>query len=267
MSYVKTFTGWTPIPRFDGTKWTAARLEESASLSGPWTPVETFALADYADPAAPPAFSFTSDLVTIVDGWFHFVWLDSLNGSSVSDPERAGGAGGVPPSVSEIRSMSEFVRLSYPASPFDAQREQDVSNARATAIEVIQSLTGRALDGTLPAALVETARRAVVLKTEQLLAAFTRKSRRSAFGQRALRSFTAGPYSETYFTPDDAAKAARLDPDPVMHELLWALATDEMRDYWTGLWTGNFRPATGVVEVAWGARGFDGYGRGPFGRY
>lgn len=253
MANVVTFTEFRPIPRFDAVKWTQARVEEALAEDGPWVEVEVFAVPDYPDPASPPAFSFTTDEATIEDGWFRLVWLDPLSNFSASEAIRSTGELTLPLSVGELRARSEFVRVKFPAAPYDAQKEQDVARALLTSTRLVESLVCRKLDGTMPEELVPLAIQATVYKTEQVLHSGGSRRRISALGRRALKSMTAGPYSETYFGPDDAAKTKRLDLDPELHDLLWALATEECRDRWLELWGEYFRPAAQTTEILWDA--------------
>lgn len=257
MANVVTFTDFRPIPRFDAVKWTEARIEEAAALAGPWTEVEVFAVPDYPDPEDPPLFSFTTDEATVTDGWYRLVWLDPLLNTSVSEAISSSGESTLPLSVGELRGRSELIRTRYPATPYDAQKETDLANAIQSATALVESLTCRKFDATMPEELVPLAIQATVWKTEQVLLGSSMKSRRSTIGRRALKSMTAGPYSETYFGPDEAAKTKRLDLDPEMHDLLWALATEECRERWLELWGEYFRPAARTTEIGWNAtRGY-----------
>lgn len=107
---------------------------------------------------------------------------------------------------------------------------------------VISQLTGRSIgiDGTpgdeVPDYLKPVAYRVFALRAERIAFGGTAKSRQSLLGSLRLRSFSAGPYSETYFGPGEAASAKVLDPDPEVHSLLWALATTAMKNYWLQLW-------------------------------
>jgi hypothetical protein len=67
-----------------------------------------------------------------------------------------------------------------------------------------------------------------------------------------LQSFSAGAYSETRRSPEDAQKARLLVAWPWLSELLWSLMTPDAYDYWWQIITGNAVPAFDVQEVAWG---------------
>lgn len=71
-----------------------------------------------------------------------------------------------------------------------------------------------------------------------------------------LKSFSAGSYSETRFSPQELAGGSAQAPPypPALWALLWALMTEEKRDEWLERLTGQRRPAGGFVEVDWGDR-------------
>jgi hypothetical protein len=87
MTFIVTLTDYTPAARYDGEPWTQARLEEAASRAGTYTPLETFTLDPVdADPEAPAARSFTSDLATLEAGWYRIVWLDEDGHNQATEP-------------------------------------------------------------------------------------------------------------------------------------------------------------------------------------
>lgn len=161
------------------------------------------------------------------------------------------------PTVDDVRARSELLTVRYP-DPAGDDALQLILDDDAP---VVSQLTGRSIGpaGTpgeeVPAYLVPVAKRAMTLRAERIGIGGTAKSRKGVIGSLRLRSFTAGPYSESYFGPGEAQAAKALDPDPAAHELLWALATPEMRDYWTALWTGQQVPAAAVQQFDWTQRG------------
>lgn len=68
-----------PAPRYDGDPWTDAQFQEGTASTGPWTTLETIALAPVdSDPTNPAYRNFTTDLATIADGlWYRIVFLDA----------------------------------------------------------------------------------------------------------------------------------------------------------------------------------------------
>lgn len=71
--------------------------------------------------------------------------------------------------------------------------------------------------------------------------------------QAGLASFSAGPYSESYFSPGDAVTNQSLDADPMIHRDLWGLATECVRLYWQRLWDPSLPlpPASAVMSFDW----------------
>lgn len=68
-----------------------------------------------------------------------------------------------------------------------------------------------------------------------------------------LKSFSAGSYSETRFSPSEMAGGSAKAPPypPALWALLWALMTDEKKDDWLERLTGQHRPAGLFVEMDW----------------
>jgi len=70
-----------------------------------------------------------------------------------------------------------------------------------------------------------------------------------------LKSFSAGSYSETRFSPAElSARGAPPYPQPLWN-LLWALMTDEKKDDWRLRLGLGFAPAAGFVSVDWSGDG------------
>lgn len=65
-----------------------------------------------------------------------------------------------------------------------------------------------------------------------------------------IQSFSAGPYSETRRSADDARKARLLVAWPWLSDLLWDLMTDDRRDHYLEL-LGVPVPAFEVSEMDW----------------
>lgn len=73
-----------------------------------------------------------------------------------------------------------------------------------------------------------------------------------------ISSFSAGPYSETRRSPDEARKARLIVAWPWLSDLLWGLLTPDQYDWWVMFFSGVNAPAFAVTEVDW--RAGDGYG-------
>lgn len=154
----------------------------------------------------------------------------------------------------QARSRSQLLASRYPAGA-DPSTDPPLTELLLDAGELVASLTCRliapAVEGEeVPASLVRTAVRAVVLKAEKMEVGerATARARTRAIGELRLREQHAGPWGESYFGPDEAAKAKMLDPDPTMHEALWALATPECRDAWLAIWGGAHAPAGVLIK-------------------
>jgi hypothetical protein len=75
---VISFENLIPLPRYDSTAWVSARIEESATVDGPWVTLETVPLSPIdPDPANPLARNFTTDDATLVEGWYRIVFVDN----------------------------------------------------------------------------------------------------------------------------------------------------------------------------------------------
>lgn len=89
-----------------------------------------------------------------------------------------------------------------------------------------------------------------------------------------IQSFSAGEYTETRRSAEDARKARALVAWPWLSDLLWGLLTDDQHDYYVEYFGGQNRPAFEITEVDWGDRmvrdGLDGgfgYGRDTWDEY
>jgi hypothetical protein len=104
---VVSLIDFTPTPRYDGKKWTSARIEESASSAGPWTVLETQAILPLdADPKAPEPRSFTTELATLVDGWYRVTFLDATGDEELpTEPIHFLPLPEFAPSVREVASL------------------------------------------------------------------------------------------------------------------------------------------------------------------
>jgi hypothetical protein len=84
MTIVVTFDDYTPVPRFDAVPWTDALIEESATVDGTYTLIDTIALSPVdPDPAVPAARSFTTPNGTAVDYWYRVSFQDATLATSL----------------------------------------------------------------------------------------------------------------------------------------------------------------------------------------
>lgn len=78
MAVVVTLEDYRPTPRYDGTAWTEARIEEGTASVGPWTLLETITLSPVdADPTNPAYRNFTTQLGTDEELWYRVVFVDA----------------------------------------------------------------------------------------------------------------------------------------------------------------------------------------------
>lgn len=89
MAQVITFEGFQPIPRYDGTAFTQARIEEASAATGPWTGIETISLSPVdSDPSSPATRNLTTDSASDTTGlWYRVVFIDGTGDESApTDP-------------------------------------------------------------------------------------------------------------------------------------------------------------------------------------
>lgn len=257
--FARTFSGYRPLKRPDGVHWATVKIRERATSTGfsDVDLIDTQPVTAYADAANPPLMSFGTGLAQLDPAWYQLVFVDTNGAEGPTTPEAAGNAGVfLPPSAAEVRQRSAFLQSLLPTGvgSNDETLREEVLDAKA----LVESLTCRNLDVSLgDPRLDRLALRAVTLKTEAIAnGEALAKARKARLGTQLLKSFSAGPYSETYFGPDQAAALKRLDPDPATHEVLWALATQECRDAWLVLWGISVAPPfAGVQAFDYGHRG------------
>jgi hypothetical protein len=74
---VITFEGYIPSPRYDGTPWTQAQVEEGSTAEGPWSIIDTIILpSPDTDPANPAERAFTTHNAVLNDGWYRVTFFD-----------------------------------------------------------------------------------------------------------------------------------------------------------------------------------------------
>lgn len=156
------------------------------------------------------------------------------------------------PTPPEVRAVSPLLQQRYPTDG-----DSDLVSVTYLAGALVASLTGRAVGATgtpgetVPDWLRPVAVQAVAMEAENLGTLGTARARAAAARRGNLRSISAGPWSESYFSPAEIARAGVLDSNPLLHQLLWALATDATREYWLGLWGQGFAPAAAVQSFDW----------------
>ena len=82
MSQVVSFEDYTPAARFDSIPWSAVKVEEGTTSSGPWTLIDTITLSPPdSDPANPQARNITTDNASDTsDLWYRLTFTDANGG-------------------------------------------------------------------------------------------------------------------------------------------------------------------------------------------
>lgn len=162
------------------------------------------------------------------------------------------------PTVKEVRERSDFLTTKFP----DPAGDPELTDWVEVVAGLLSEMTGRIIgaDATgeeIPTSLVALAKRAVVMKIEALVTSLggTFAERRGSIQGGKLASFSAGAYAESYFGPEAAAQAGRLDPDQAINDILWALTTEEKRAEWLAQWRGIEKPAAMAQSFEWGQSG------------
>lgn len=259
MGFFVRLIGFQPPVRDDGVKWTGADIEESPPGSDAWALIDPKVLADYPDPAEPPVLNFTTTEAQLEAAWYRVVWRDAAGTRAPTEAVGASGAGlMLPPSAPAIRDRSPLLKKTFPANPLDGDVEAALREAVADAASLVEQLTCRRLDGSLPEELHRVAVRAVTLKAEQIAVASDAKLVERTAGGRRLRSISAGPWSESYFAPGELGMKGgrpRMDSNDAIDEALWALATEDCRAQFIAEATGKQPPAGAVTEFDYRRRG------------
>lgn len=156
------------------------------------------------------------------------------------------------PTVVEIRSWAppafDFSKYGFPTGV-----DPDPLATRVEwAVGQLYAITGRTL-----ASITSTEEVSIAQK---VLAAFT-ITEVVGGGQAAiavleapwLKSFTAGSYSETRFSPAEIAGGTSKAPPypPALWALLWALMDEDKRAEWLEMLSGRTRPAASFTGVEW----------------
>lgn len=147
------------------------------------------------------------------------------------------------PSVTYVKDTTNLEALKGASVPI-------VEETLAQAISSFKRFTGLAF-ATVPTDDEPLVRRAVRGLTELHFTQDSAEYMETLADWDLIQSFTAGSYSETHRSAEDAMKARLLVAWPWLSSLLWDLMTDEKRDHFDELF-GAKVPAFGVQEVDWG---------------
>lgn len=148
-----------------------------------------------------------------------------------------------------------WVRSPYLQGRFASASDAALEFLVGTTAPLVGSMTGREIAGTegepVPPSMIELERQAIALKAETLDRAIgSKKLREASIARTNLAGFSAGSYSEHYFGTSTRFESAKtLDPDPVLAEMLWALATEQRRLEWLVFWDpANYHLGEGSIE-------------------
>src|SRR5688572_7124939 len=96
MPYVFEMNDYRPPARTGGIKWTSVHVFEAASLADyplGGVDIQTIAIPDYPDAAAPPLMDFEVTQAALISGWYWLEFRDAAGGRAPTTPEGASGAG------------------------------------------------------------------------------------------------------------------------------------------------------------------------------
>lgn len=125
------------------------------------------------------------------------------------------------------------------------------------AIALVETITGRVLDATMPSGL-DTIAQAVVQRMTEVYALQNQPEVLETLGDfELLSSFSAGSYSESRRSLTELRDARMIVPDPTLNSMLYALMTPDKLDEWSTWFTGENAPAWDVQEVDWSGASFD----------
>jgi hypothetical protein len=152
----------------------------------------------------------------------------------------------IAPTVNEIREWSQMDFASY---GYGSSADLQVLLDRA--IEYVQEVTGRKL-ATLPDQYEKTMQEALQRTVEQSVLRSQEDALEVAADFETISNMSVTGYSENRRNMDDLRKAQMINPWPLLHDLLWRMATDDRRDEWDDYWAGGSeRPAFDVSEMDW----------------
>lgn len=159
------------------------------------------------------------------------------------------------PDAADIREWAprqfDFASFGYPAP---AGPDPDPLESEVEAADAIIALTiARTWSSITDPDEMAVAKRAAVLWTMYAVAGTSSAAITAIFGAPWLKSFTAGSYSETRFSPAEVTTKTSIHPLPALADLLWLLMTPERREEWLERLTGVPAAAGGMFEHDWNA--------------
>lgn len=150
------------------------------------------------------------------------------------------------PDIGDIRAWS---RVDFVALGYETNAELEVLLDRA--IEYVEDVTGRTL-ATLPSQFERTMEEAIQRTVEQSAMRSQEENIEVSADFDTISNMSVSGYSEGRRNMDDIRKARLINPWPLLHDLLWRMATDDKRDEWDDYWAGGSeRPAFAISEMDW----------------
>src|SRR5215471_11303083 len=85
---IVSFVNYKVPPKYDGSQWLSALIQEADNVNGPWADLETQALDPQADPAVPEPISLTTNLATLAPGfgWYRISFFDGSGHQAQAEP-------------------------------------------------------------------------------------------------------------------------------------------------------------------------------------
>lgn len=161
------------------------------------------------------------------------------------------------PDATQIRAWS---KIDFEGLGFGEDADLQVLVDRAAA--QITTITGREWDS-MPSEFEVTAAQVLQGITEQAAYQAQEDIAETSADFALINNFSAGSYSESRRSLTELAKSGLLNPNPMLHGLLYGMLTDDKKDDWIALTTGVNAPAFETTEVDWnfyGGRYEDPYG-------
>lgn len=167
------------------------------------------------------------------------------------------------PTPEQLRAASALIRQKYPAEGGEDAVLEALALPAATIVatltfRLIEPVVASTIDGytftDVPASLTAIAIRAVALMVNREIVLGDPAFAEQVATGRRLRGFSAGPYSESYFAPGEFARKGAgqgrplMDQDESLDEALWALASEEAREYFISQATGVNPPASVITS-------------------
>lgn len=137
MSLVRTFEGFRPPQRFDSIPFISVEIQESATIDGVYTSIDTIALipAD-VDPSQPASRDITTPNAQLDPGWYKLFWVDANSSFFPSEP------------ISSSREDEPFVSVEE-LGEYLGQNLTDSAKAQIaveSACDIVRSLTEQVLN-------------------------------------------------------------------------------------------------------------------------